>query len=171
MLRRTRQSTQSTSELSQTGASDLKIWKARTLPVSMIGVAIGILATLGATRIVPMVRDCFGPSHVTLMNASGEEICDITISLGRVKRDVSILKHQQAITVAMHGRFSECSTQVEWTDSAGRHSASAADYMESHGSYHARVVITPDREAIAVFDITRSSKALLSDAANSARER
>jgi hypothetical protein len=43
--------------------------------------------------------------------------------------------------------------------------------MEAYGFYHAEVVITPDKKAVSVYNITKSNKALLSDAVNRARER
>ena len=123
-----------------------------------MGFAIGVLVTLGATRFMQPVRDYFGPPHVTLMNASGEDLSDVAISLGQAKREIFLLKDHHAITVPIRGGFSECSTHVEWTDSSGRHLKSAEDYMEAYGFYHARIVITPDRKAKAVYDITKSNK-------------
>jgi hypothetical protein len=128
--------------------------KQKTILSVLLGVIVGIVATLAAMRITPEIAAYFGPPHVTLMNASGEEMSDIIISLGQAKRDIPILKHHHSMTVPVNGGFSECSTHVEWTDSTGRHSESAGDYMESYGFYHARIIITPDRKATPVYDIT-----------------
>ncbi|HUT37080.1 MAG TPA: hypothetical protein VNE39_26605 [Planctomycetota bacterium] len=87
------------------------------------------------------------------MNATGVEISAVTISLGGVKRRVPDLKDGQAITVSIPGRFAGCSTRVSWTDSLGSHEERADDYMQSYGFYHARVALTPDRKAKAIFEI------------------
>jgi hypothetical protein len=132
--------------------------KREPIQTLLVGIAIGVAVTLGAIRIIPVMQDYFDPPRVTLMNASGEEMTSIVISLGQAKQEIPILKDHHAITVPIGGGFSECSTHVEWSDTKGRHSESAGDYMESYGFYHARIVITPDRKAKAIYNITKSNK-------------
>jgi hypothetical protein len=128
----------------------------KTILASVLGVIVGIMGTLGVMHICSILDDYFGPPRVTLMNASGEEISDVTISLGQATRDIPVLQDGCALTVPIRGGFSESSTHIAWTDSTGHHEESARDYMEAYGFYHARIVLTPDRKAKAIVDITES---------------
>ena len=128
----------------------------RLVLIGGLGIAVGTAVTLLCLPITKMVLEYFGPPRVTLVNATGGEISGITISLGSAEREVSDLKHGQAVTVPITGRFTECSTHVSWTDSMGRHTESAEDYMESCGFYHSTVVLTPDGTATAVHEISAS---------------
>ena len=94
------------------------------------------------------------------MNASGEEITNIVISLGQAQGEIPVLKDHHAITIFIRGEFSECSTHVAWSDTKGRHSENAGDYVESYGFYHARIVITPNQKAKAIYNITKSNKTI-----------
>ena len=118
----------------------------KTILASVLGVIVGIMGTLGVMHICSMFDDYYGPPRVTLMNASGEEISDVTISLGQATQNIPVLKDGHALTVPIRGDFgvSECSTHIAWTDSTGHHEESAGDYMEAYGFYHARIVLTPD---------------------------
>ena len=118
--------------------------------IGAAGVVVGVGATLIVVLIVSVAPEFFGPPRVTLMNATGEDISEVTISLGAARRELPALQDGFAVTVPILGRFSECSTQVAWTDSAGRHDESAEDYMENDAFYHARVVLTPEGKAKAI---------------------
>jgi len=140
--------------------------------VGLIGIAVGVVATqIG----LPIVK-YFGSPHVTLMNATGDSISNVTISLGTVKRQIPELNNGQAVTVPIRGQFSECSTHVSWTDSTGSHAENTDDYMENSGGYHAKVVLTPDRKATAIYEVTekwlaenKSNNAMQTDAHTSRR--
>ena len=114
------------------------------------------MGTLGVMLICSMFDDYSGPPRVTLMNASGVEISDVTLSLGKATRDIPVLQDGCALTVPIRGISGECSTHIAWTDSTGQHEERADDYMEDYSCYHSRIVLTPDRKARAIFDITES---------------
>ena len=133
----------------------MKTWK--TILVAAVGVALGVVATLVGLPVARSAIACFGSPQVTVMNATGLDISDVTVSLGAVKQRVPDLKDGHARTVRITGHFSECSTHVIWTDSMGTHEESAGDYMESYGFYHATVVLTPDRKAKAIYEIKESN--------------
>jgi len=123
----------------------------------VIGFAAGIVAIQFGLPIVKY----FGPPKVTLMNTTGDSISDVTISLGTASRQITkVIKDGQTITVPIEGKFGESSTLVSWTDSAGKHSERAGDYIESNGGYHSKVVLTPERKAKAVYDVTEMSKTI-----------
>ena len=127
--------------------------KIKRIRPTSIGVMIGIFCTLISQPISKYSMDFFGPPSVTIMNVTGEEISEITISLGEAKRHILKLKDGQAVTVLIIGDFSEGSTQVSWTDSLGKHDEKANDYMESYGFYHSKVVVTPERKLKAIYEI------------------
>lgn len=131
-------------------------WK--TILACMIGVLVGVLAGLMALPIAKATWDYFGPPQVTVMNATGEDISDVTVTLGTVMQKVPDMKDGHARTVRIRGHFGECSTHVSWTDSTGKREESAGDYMESCGFYRAIVVLTPDRKAKAIYEIKESNK-------------
>jgi len=131
--------------------------KGKTLRTGLLGAVMGVAATLVGRPIVTCAMDYFGPPRVTIMNATGNEISDVTVSLRAVKRRVPDLKDGQAVTVSIAGRFAPCSTHVSWTDSMGRHEGRADDYVQNYGFCHARVVLTPDRKVRAIYEIAESS--------------
>ncbi len=90
------------------------------------------------------------------MNASGEDVFEVVVTLGAITQTMPNLKDGHARTACVSGHFSECSTHVSWTDSMGKHEESAGDYMESRGFYHATVVLTPERKARAIYAIKES---------------
>jgi hypothetical protein len=92
------------------------------------------------------------------MNATGEDISDVTVKLGTVRQCVSDIKDGYSRTVPVRGHFSESSTHISWTDSTGKHYENAGDYMENFGGYHAIVVLTPDRKAKAIYETKESNK-------------
>ena len=128
--------------------------KSRTLIFTLIGVMVGVVSILAVFPAAITALSYFRPPRVTVMNATGEEISDVAVALGTARQQVPDMKDGHARTVLVQGRFSECSTHVTWTDSAGKHEASAGDYMENCGFYHATVVLTPDRKAKAIHEIT-----------------
>ncbi len=91
--------------------------------------------------------------RVTLMNVTGETITQVKISLGEASHVIAELKNGYFKTVYVRGSFSETSTQVEWSDSTGIHSASAGDYMENYAGYHSEVVLTADKKATAIYQM------------------
>jgi len=119
----------------------------------LIGIAFGVAATVILQPVIKEVVVFCGPPHVTLLNLTGEEISGVTISLGSAKRPVSNLKDGQAITVSVVGHFIESSTIISWTDSAGKHTESADDYVENYGFYHATVALTPGRKAKSISEL------------------
>jgi hypothetical protein len=125
---------------------------------AVIGVFIGVLGGLMAQPIARAAWDYFGPPRVTVMNATGGDISGVSVTLGSVTQRLPDLKDGHARTVRVRGHFSECSTHVSWTDSAGKHDESAGDYMESYGFYRAVVALTPDRKAKAIYEIKESNK-------------
>lgn len=131
-------------------------WK--MIRVGVIGCLIGLLVGLIALPIANAVADYFGPPQVTVMNATGGDISGVSVTLGPVSQRLPDLKDGHARTVLVRGYFSECSTHVSWTDSAGKHDESAGDYMENCGFYRAVVVLTPDRKAKAIYEIKESNK-------------
>jgi len=146
----------------------------KILLVGLTGIAVGIVATqLG----LPIVK-YFGSPHVTLINTTGNSISDVKISLGAATQQVPELKNGQAVTVPITGQFSECSTHVSWTDSTGRHDENVDDYMENSGGYHSKVVLTPERKAKAIYEITeewliknKSNKTRVSSESSGAKAR
>ena len=122
----------------------------KSMKLILIGIAIGVVITQISLPIVKY----FGAPQVTLMNATGDHISNVTISLGTAKRQVPELNDGQAVTVSIKGQFGECSTHVSWTDSTGRHGENADDYMENSSGYHAKVVLTPERKAKAIYEVT-----------------
>jgi hypothetical protein len=132
----------------------------KTILIGAISVLVGIVATWLGLPGVKSAMDYFGPPRVTLMNATGSDISDVTISLGKRARDIPLLKDGHALTVSITGQFSECSTHVAWTDSTGRHDESAGDYMESYGFYHAKILLTPDKKAKAIYEIKESNQGI-----------
>lgn len=122
------------------------------------GVFIGVVAGLIAQPIARAAWDYFGPPRVTVMNATGEDLSDVSVTLGTLTQRLPDMKDGHARTVRVRGHFSECSTHVSWTDSAGKHDESAGDYMESYGIYRAVVVLTPDWKAKAIYEIKESNK-------------
>lgn len=115
---------------------------------------IGVLAGIAGTTIFSFASNYFGGPKVTLINATGEDISHITITLDIVKTPMPDLKYRHARTVKISGHFGECSTRVSWTDSIGSHDENAGGYMEDYGFYHARVVLTSDHKATAVYEAT-----------------
>jgi len=134
----------------------MKRWNA--ILAGLIGVLVGVVVTLAALPLTRSVIDYFGPPRVTVMNATGGDISDVTVTLGTVRRSVPDMKDGHARTVLVRGHFGECSTHVSWTDSAGKHEESAGDYMENCGFYRAIVVLTPDRKAKAIYEIKESNQ-------------
>lgn len=132
-------------------------WK--MILAGVIGVLIGAVVGLMAQPIVRAAWDYFGPPRVTVMNATGGDISDVTVTLGTVTQRLPDMKDGHARTVRVRGHFSECSTHVAWTDSTGKHEESAGDYMESYGFYRAIVVLTPDRKVKAIYEIKESTTA------------
>ena len=110
-----------------------------------------------------------GAPRVTLMNAIGNDIEHVTISLGTAKRQVLGIKDGQSVTVRILGHFSASSTHVTWTDSMGRHEEVVDDYMEVYGFYHTVIVLTPDRKARAIHEINESNILFQRSAKNRAR--
>jgi hypothetical protein len=133
----------------------MKTWK--TILVGLAGVSVGIIAMLVGLPIAKSAVDCFGAPRVTVMNATGGDISSVTMTLGTIKQPIPDMKDGHARTVRMPGHFSESSTHVSWSDSAGTHVESAGDYMESYGFYRAIVVLTPDRKARAIYEIKEST--------------
>jgi hypothetical protein len=125
----------------------------RTILAGWIGMLIGVLGTVVVWPMAGMVLAYFGPPGVTVMNATGGDITEVSVTLGSVVQRVPDLRDGHATTVEVRGRFSECSTHVSWTDAAGAHEESAGDYMEASGFYRAIVVLTPDRKAKAIYEI------------------
>lgn len=132
----------------------------QTVVAGWVGLLLGIVATV---LVLPMVRpviEYYRPPRVTVMNATGGDIFDITVGPSvDVKRPSSVvrmadLKDGQARTVRLTTQFSESSTHVSWSDSTGRHEGRADDYIEGCGLYHSRVVLTPDRKVKAIFEVT-----------------
>ena len=122
----------------------------KTILVGLVGIIIGVVVMqIG----LPIVK-YFGSPHVTLINATGDSISNVTISLGPAKRQVPDLKDGQSVTVQITGEFSETSTHVSWVDSVGKHEEMAGDYMENSGGYHSKVLLTPDRKAKAIYEVT-----------------
>jgi hypothetical protein len=114
---------------------------------------IGVFAGIAGTNIFGLASNFLGPAKVTIINATGEDISHITITLDKIKKRMPDLKNGQARTAKVSERFGECSTHVSWTDSIGSHDENAGGYMEAFGFYHARVVLTPDRKAMALYEI------------------
>ena len=121
-------------------------------------VILGVVSTLVVLPVARQAITYFGPPRVTLMNATGKEISDVTVILGTVTNRMPDLKDGHARTIEMSGRFGECSTRIGWTDTEGRHAESAGDYMESCGFYHAKIVLTPDRKAKAIYEMKESNR-------------
>jgi len=130
----------------------------KTILAGLIGLLVGAVITVVALPIARSAIDYFGPPRVTVMNATGGDISDVTVTLGTVSQRVPDMKDGHARNVRVRGHFSECSTHVSWTDMAGKHDESAGDYMESCGFYRAVVVLTPDRKAKAIYEIKESNK-------------
>ena len=130
----------------------------KTIQVGLIGALVGVVATVVTVPIARLAIDYFGPLRVTVMNATGENISDVSVSLGTVTQRLPDMKDGHARTVRVQEQFGECSTHVSWTDSAGKHEESAGDYMESYGFYRAIVVLTPDLKAKAIYEIKESNQ-------------
>ena len=128
----------------------------------LLGVLIGALGAWLGFPLATEAVDYFGTPRVTVMNATGDDISAVTVTLGSVRQRLSDLKDGHAKTVTVRGQFGECSTRVSWSDSIGAHDESANDYMENHGFYHAKIVLTPDRKAKAIYEIQESSQPALS---------
>ncbi|MDD5708263.1 MAG: hypothetical protein PHR35_20285 [Kiritimatiellae bacterium] len=131
-------------------------WK--VVLTGVIGILIGMLVGLSALPIARAAWDYFGPPRVTVMNATGGDISDVTVTLGKLTQPLPDMKDGHARTVRVQGRFGECSTHVAWTDFTGRHEESAGDYMESYGFYRAVVVLTPDGKAKAIYEVRESNR-------------
>jgi hypothetical protein len=131
-------------------------WK--IILAGLIGLLVGVFATVLGLPIAGAAVDYFGLPRVTVMNATGGDIYDVTVALGSVQQRLPDMKDGHARTVKMCGHFSEGSTHVSWTDSIGKHEESAGDYMESCGFYHAKIVLTPDRKAKTIYEIKESSQ-------------
>lgn len=131
----------------------------RAMLVATGGMVLVVVATWIAGPVWKGAMRGIGPARVTLWNVTGEDITEVTISLGMDERVIPRLEDGRFITVAIAGRFGECSTHVGWRDSAGRHEGSAGDYMESCGSSHSTVVLTPEKRVRAVHQITAMERA------------
>ena len=116
----------------------------------MLGFLAGMIFAILALPAAQALRTCLGPAHVTVLNATGGNVSNVVVTLGTVARRLPDLLAGRALTMAIPGPFGECSTHVAWMDARGSHAASAEDYMESAGVYHARVVLTPEGRATAI---------------------
>jgi len=114
-------------------------------------VAIAIIIGVGGSRSAIPVLKYFSPATVTVINATGNIMSDVTVVLDKASARIGDLKDCRQATVSVPGHFSECSTHVNWRDVAGTNSASAGDYMEGCGFYHSTVVVTPDKKAKAIY--------------------
>ncbi len=90
------------------------------------------------------------PPRVTLINATGGEVFEVELTHGEVVTSVPALRNHFAATVEITSQFGESATSVSWSDSSGRHSDTADDYVEHIGIYHSRILLTPDGRAEAV---------------------
>ena len=129
----------------------------KTILTGLIGILVGVVATIITLPFAITALSYFSPPRVTVINATGKDISDVTVSLGSAQQQMPDMKDGHARTVPVRGRFSECSTHVSWTDFAGKHEESAGDYVENYGFYHATVVLTPDRKAKAIYESTESN--------------
>jgi hypothetical protein len=121
----------------------------------LLGIIIGAFLNIMSTAAL----DILGSPKVTLINATGNTLSNVVISLGNTRREIRELKDGQSLTVPIQGSFGECSTHVTWTDSKDKHEASANDYVENCGSYHTTIVLTPDAKAQAILEIKESFQA------------
>ena len=103
------------------------------------------------THIAQKYMHYFGPAKVTIINATGDTMLDVRVSLGNASATIGEMKDGRKATVPVRGNFSECSTHAYWRDIEGTNSASAGDYMEGYGFYHSTVVVTPDKKAKAIY--------------------
>ena len=115
------------------------------------GILTGLFVTMMWTSIAHKYLRYFGPAKVTVINATGNTMEDVHVSLGRASATIGEMKDGRQATVPVRGEFSESSTHVHWRDSAGTNTASAGDYMEGCGLYHSTVVVTPDKNAKAIY--------------------
>jgi hypothetical protein len=129
------------------------VTKRQALLIGLTGFIAGILVGLACQHFAMPMLGFLGRPKVTLMNATGEDISKVTISLGSASEHIPYLGNGRAIAVKISGHFSETSTRISWADSTGMHAESAHDYMEDYGSYHAKIVLTPDRKATAVYEM------------------
>ncbi|MDF7802042.1 hypothetical protein P4C99_21400 [Pontiellaceae bacterium B1224] len=121
-------------------------------PISfVIGTIIGILLTLVWIKFAQPHLRYFSAPTVTVINATGETMQDVQVSLGNATADIGELRKRQKATVSVYGEFGESSTHIDWTDSEGRNNSSADDYMENRGTYQSTVVITSDKQALAIY--------------------
>ena len=127
----------------------------KTILAGLIGVLVGVVIALVVLPLAKSAIDYFGLTRVTVMNATGGGLSDVTVTLGTVRQGLPNMKDGHARSVSVCGKFGECSTHVSWTDSVGKHDESAGGYMESCGFYRAIVVLTPDRKAKAIYEIRR----------------
>jgi hypothetical protein len=118
----------------------------------LTGIAIGS----SALQIGLPILKRFSPPRVTLINATGDPISDVTIYLGEAKQHFSKLNDRQKITTSINGDFGESSTRVSWTDSTGNHDEKADDYMECNGNSHSTVLLTSERKIVPVLDVTKN---------------
>ncbi len=117
----------------------------------LLGLITGVALTLLWIKVAKPCLRYYGPATVTVINATGNTMIDVSVLLDRASARVGDLKDCQQVTVSVPGHFSECSTHVNWRDTTGTNSASAEDYMEGCGFYHSTVVVTPDKKAKAIY--------------------
>jgi len=112
-------------------------------------IAGGVVCLTGVLLAKP-ATEILGPPKVTVINATGDDIANVMISLGTIQRKVPDLNDGQAVTVSIQGRFGEASPHIAWIDSSGEHEDTADEYMESYGFYHAKVILMPGGKARAI---------------------
>ena len=115
------------------------------------GIFVGIIITLIWSNFAHKYMRYFGPATVTIINATGDTMLDVSVSLGNASATIGEMKDGRQATVPVRGEFSESSTHVHWRDAAGTNTASAGDYMEGCGLYHSTVVVIPDKNAKAIY--------------------
>ncbi len=117
------------------------------------GIIIGVLLTLLWIKFAQPWLRYFAAPTVTVINATGDTMSNVRVSLGNASSIIRELKNGRQATVSIHGKFGESSTHVHWTDSQGTNNAIADDYMENIGFYRSTVVITPDKKAKAIYAV------------------
>lgn len=99
------------------------------------------------------LRDYFGSPRITVINLTGETIHDISVNLGPVETKLEPIKERQFRTVKIKESFPESATVIEWSDSAGTYRVSADDYVEDYGFYHSKIILSPEREPIVIYEL------------------
>ncbi len=101
-------------------------------------------------------RQYYSPPRVTLINLTGEDISSVSIKLNQGQRTFDKIKNKEIVECAIPNVRGEASTQIEWTDSEGKHNEFADDYIEGRGFYHTTVVLTQDKKAVAVYKMRKN---------------